>query len=188
MKSVLTLVPFLMFGASGLSLMFMRGGSWHWLPFVALGSFVASLLLVPIVSRKSLARGYGAVIYLLFLLVVFSFGMSFSRPDGPTERLAITKTFVNRTMRLPLETYRIHIGHYPTTAEGLVALINCPKGKEAKWKGPYVNTSEAFPSDPWGHPYQYRSPGVHNSESYDLWSFGPDGKPSDDDIGNLPKY
>jgi general secretion pathway protein G len=52
-----------------------------------------------------------------------------------------------------------------------------------KWNGPY--REKAVPSDPWGRQYQYASPGRHNTDSYDVWSLGPDGADgTDDDIGN----
>lgn len=71
-----------------------------------------------------------------------------------------------------LDTYRLDVGHYPTTEQGLTALVVRPQN-EAKWNGPYLQ--KAVPSDPWGHPYQYKSPGEHGE--YDLYSFGKDGQP-----------
>lgn len=81
----------------------------------------------------------------------------------------------------PLMAYRIQMGNYPSSEEGLQALKIAPAGKEKRWKGPYI---KELPEDPWGHPYQYRNPGVKNLSSYDVWSFGPDGVQSEDDIGN----
>jgi general secretion pathway protein G len=93
----------------------------------------------------------------------------------------IAKTFVDQSMKAPLTAYRIHVGSYPTTAEGLQALISAPAGKAERWKGPYI---DKLPNDPWGNPYQYRYPGVRNPNAYDLFSYGPDGVESDKDIGN----
>ena len=71
-----------------------------------------------------------------------------------------------------LDTYRLDIGRYPTTEQGLNALMQRPQN-EAKWSGPYLQ--KAIPLDPWGKPYQYKSPGEHGE--FDLWSFGKDGQP-----------
>ena len=71
-----------------------------------------------------------------------------------------------------LDQYRIDAGRYPSTEQGLVALREKPVD-EVRWAGPYL--SKAVPKDPWGHDYQYRSPGEHGE--YDLLSFGHDGRP-----------
>jgi general secretion pathway protein G len=71
-----------------------------------------------------------------------------------------------------LDTYRIDIGHYPTTEQGLAALVTKPQN-EAKWSGPYLQ--KAVPPDPWGRPYNYKAPGEHGD--YDLFSYGKDGQP-----------
>ena len=72
-----------------------------------------------------------------------------------------------------LDLYKLEIGRYPTTQEGLQALIQAPSGA-SNWNGPYWKKS-AMPKDPWGNDYQYRSPGEHGE--YDLLSFGKDGRP-----------
>ncbi len=76
-----------------------------------------------------------------------------------------------------LDLYRLEIGAYPSTAEGLGALMDQPIGA-ASWNGPYLKNREAL-TDPWGRPYQYRAPGEHGD--YDLWSLGADGKPGGED-------
>ena len=77
-----------------------------------------------------------------------------------------------------LDQYRLDVGRYPSTAQGLAALTLAPAG-EARWAGPYL--TRGVPADPWGRPYGYRAPGEHGD--YDLWSDGPDGQPSADDTG-----
>ncbi len=74
-----------------------------------------------------------------------------------------------------LDSYRLDIGTYPTTSEGLNALITNP-GVE-QWDGPYLKKT-VLPKDPWNRDYQYQSPGS-NSE-YDLFSYGADGTPGGD--------
>lgn len=71
-----------------------------------------------------------------------------------------------------LATYRLDVGTFPTTEEGLAALVNKP-ANAAKWNGPYL--SKSVPPDPWGKPYVYRSPG--SKGDYDLLSYGKDGQP-----------
>jgi general secretion pathway protein G len=82
-----------------------------------------------------------------------------------------------------LDQYRLDLGHYPTTEEGLNSLFVKPNNEE-KWKGPYLK--KAVPADPWGRPYIYKSPGDHGE--LDLSTLGADGQPggSDEngDVGN----
>ncbi len=82
-----------------------------------------------------------------------------------------------------LDQYRIDTSRYPSTEQGLAAL-NTKPADEARWDGPYLK--KAVPNDPWGKPYQYRSPGEHGE--IDLYSFGRDGVPggtgNDADINN----
>lgn len=71
-----------------------------------------------------------------------------------------------------LDTYRIDTGHYPSTEQGLAALMTKPSD-EVKWAGPYM--AKAVPPDPWGRPYVYRQPG--QASDFDLLSHGKDGQP-----------
>ncbi len=70
-----------------------------------------------------------------------------------------------------LDQYRLDTGYYPSTEQGLNALLSNP-GVE-KWEGPYLK--KGVPLDPWGKPYMYQQPGTHGE--YDLFSYGRDGKP-----------
>ncbi len=69
-----------------------------------------------------------------------------------------------------LDSFRLDVGRYPTTSEGLEALLTQPSDADG-WNGPYLKKVE-IPLDPWSHPYQYRSPGEHGD--YDLFSYGAD--------------
>jgi len=71
-----------------------------------------------------------------------------------------------------LDAYRLDVGSYPTTEQGLEALNTRPQNLE-KWAGPYLK--KAVPPDPWGASYIYKSPGDHGE--YDLMSLGKDGQP-----------
>ena len=79
-----------------------------------------------------------------------------------------------------LDAYRLDTGGYPTTDDGLTALRARPVGEHARpgWRGPYLRKS--VPLDPWGRPYVYTAPGVHNPDSYDLYTLGKDGAPGGD--------
>jgi len=70
-----------------------------------------------------------------------------------------------------LDTFRLDVGRYPTTEEGLKVLREKPAGVEGAWEGPYL--PKEIPTDPWNRPYVYRSPGEHGD--YDLISYGADG-------------
>ncbi len=105
-----------------------------------------------------------------------------------------------------LERYALDMSGFPTTEQGLAALIQAPTedgtsmgmGTEdvsvgmdtgttstgsSNWAGPYVNSNE-LPKDPWGRPYQYEYPPTHGTGEYpDIWSYGPDGEDgTEDDI------
>jgi len=83
-----------------------------------------------------------------------------------------------------LDAFEIAVGRYPTTTEGLLALIQQPTAEATEWNGPYLNKN-SVPLDPWGNEYQYRCPGQYNPDGYDLSCFGPDGRQGgDDDITN----
>ena len=101
-------------------------------------------------------------------------------------QIDIAKLMVNQSLKTPLVTYRLQLGSYPSTEEGIQALATAPANKADRWRGPYLADGTKLPLlDPWGEPYQYRYPGTHNKDSYDLWSKGPDKTDgTDDDIGN----
>lgn len=71
-----------------------------------------------------------------------------------------------------LDLFYLDLGRYPTTSEGLTALVQRPGGSTG-WNGPYLKNN-SVPSDPWGHPYKYRSPGERSS--YEIISLGSDGQ------------
>lgn len=72
-----------------------------------------------------------------------------------------------------LQLYKLDAGRYPTTSEGLKALVERP-GNVPAWNGPYL-TKREVPTDPWGKPYEYKSPGQHGE--FDILSLGGDGQP-----------
>lgn len=83
-----------------------------------------------------------------------------------------------------LNTYRIDIGAFPSTQDGLDALVKRPANAEQskRWNGPYLEKTP--PKDPWGRPYLYRSPGA--TSDFEILSYGKDGQPGgSDDASDL---
>ena len=84
-----------------------------------------------------------------------------------------------------LDQFRLDVGRYPTTEEGLQVLVVQPSG-EVSWRGPYLK--KGVPADPWGRAYVYEQPGTHGGD-FDLQSYGKDGRPGgtgeDADITNF---
>ena len=72
-----------------------------------------------------------------------------------------------------LDTFRLDVGRYPSTEEGMAALMAAPPTAGVKWNGPYLK--KGVPNDPWGQAYQYRSPG--SKGEYEIVSLGRDGQP-----------
>lgn len=137
--------------------------------------------------RRLWRRGYGFT--LLELLVVMVIIGLLAGYVGPRFFSQIGKSEV-KTARAQidafekaLDQYRLDVGRYPASDQGLQALMEAPPGVQ-RWSGPYLK--KAIPPDPWGQPYQYRHPGEHGE--FDILSLGADGKPggegTDADIGN----
>ena len=85
-----------------------------------------------------------------------------------------------QAITVPLKTYEMMNFVFPTTDQGLEALVKKPttEPQPRKWR----QQMETVPLDPWGTPYQYQNPGRRNPSGFDLYSWGPDRKESDDDI------
>jgi len=90
----------------------------------------------------------------------------FSRSKSDIARLQIDQ------LGSSLDLFRLDVGRYPTTQEGLAALVARPGGAP-QWRGPYLKGT-TLPADPWGRPYQYRLPGT-DGRTYDLFSLGAPG-------------
>jgi general secretion pathway protein G len=76
-----------------------------------------------------------------------------------------------------LDIYKLDAGNYPTTEQGLQALVDKPSGVSV-WNGPYIKGDQT-PVDPWNHPYIYRYPSTRRGHDYDLCSAGPSGQAAD---------
>ena len=99
---------------------------------------------------------------------------------SPEARVGVAGADVKLNLATALKLYEMDNGVFPTTEEGLDALLAAP-GSAKHWKGPYLDKKSM---DPWGHAYQYRSPGTHRTYDYDLSSLGKDGVESSDDVTN----
>jgi len=123
------------------------------------------------------------VVVILGILAALVVPKIISRPDEA--RIIAAKQDI-ATLVQALKLYRLDNQRYPTTEQGLQALVSRPATSPvpANWKaGGYL---ERLPRDPWGNPYQYLNPGVH--AEIDIYSFGADGAPGGDahdaDIGS----
>ncbi|MCP5529567.1 MAG: type II secretion system major pseudopilin GspG [Opitutaceae bacterium] len=141
--------------------------------------------------RNSPART-GAFTLIEILVVVAIIGMLAALFITNTDKIfgqsqdVVARVFVRDSLKTSLTRYRIDTGDYPTTAEGLQALVSAPANSGERWQGPYVElTGGRLPLDPWNEPYQYIYPGTRNKGGYDLFSKGPDKTAgTEDDIGN----
>ena len=124
--------------------------------------------------RRDLQPGF-TLLELLVVIAIIGLLAAYVGPKyfsqiGKSEQ-AVAKSQIEAFSRA-LGTYRLDVGNFPTTEEGLAALVRRPESA-TKWNGPYLD--RAVPVDPWGRPYTYRSPGSHGD--FDIGSFGKDGQP-----------
>ncbi|HUC16840.1 MAG TPA: type II secretion system major pseudopilin GspG [Acetobacteraceae bacterium] len=86
-------------------------------------------------------------------------------------RISVTKQSIARLGSV-LDLYKLDVGSYPTSDQGLAALVQKPNDVDS-WNGPYIQGGK-LPFDPWNHPYLYENPSVRQGLPYDLCSHGPD--------------
>ena len=126
------------------------------------------------------------VMIVIFILMVLSgIGVVAVQQNMTRANKGAAKLFID-SLKTPLDTYLLDHGHYPTTAQGLHALLE-PTDDVDQSKGPwpYIDLGTGRGTDPWGQPYQYQYPGQRNTAKYDVWSLGPDMTPdTGDEIGN----
>jgi general secretion pathway protein G len=137
-------------------------------------------------------QGFTLVEVLVVLaILVMLVGMVVPRILGTQKKadVSATKTQIGM-LNAALEKYALDVKGFPTTEQGLNALITKPADldESVKWDGPYLNAQD-LPKDPWGRDYHYEYPPKNGKlDRPDIWSSGPDGQDdTDDDIVNWSK-
>jgi general secretion pathway protein G len=124
--------------------------------------------------RRRAVRGAFTLIELLVVVVIISIlaAMLVPKLAGKTEQARVSAAKGDiANLKLLISTFEVENGRYPTTDEGLKALVEKPAADLPGWK----SGLDKLPVDPWGHPYIYRCPGTGNKD-FDLLSGGPDGQ------------
>jgi len=125
-------------------------------------------------------------LFLLFAAIVSTVTVS-AKHISP---VGITYAYLYGNLRVGLNCFSNDCGRYPTTAEGFDALINCPTNiSNGQWHGPYLDPPK-IPKYPWKGDFVYRCPGIHNANSYDIYSCGFDGisKSGGDDLDDINNW
>lgn len=123
---------------------------------------------------------------IVVIIIAALAAMVIPRLSGRTEQAKVTiaEADINSNISMALKLYELDNGNFPTTEQGLNALLSKPSSSPvpSNWRGPYL---EKKPIDPWKSPYQYKSPGQHNPSTYDLYSLGKDAlEGTEDDVKN----
>lgn len=143
-------------------------------------------------SRKSAKRAF-TLLEVLMVVVIIGLLAAFIVPNlfstQQKSEVKLTKAKIDSGLSGALDRFRLDMGRYPTSDEGLMVLITAPdedveEGSSRKWAGPYLKKAADI-KDVWGSELIYESPGQYNEGGYDLSSAGPDRQPgTDDDIAN----
>jgi general secretion pathway protein G len=125
-------------------------------------------------DRRVRARGF-TLLELLVVVAIIGLLIGYVAPRyfsqvGKSEVTAVRAQIDG--FEKALDQYRLDTGHYPSTEQGLNALVAKP-ANEPKWNGPYLR--KAVPLDPWGNPYRYKSPSERGD--FEIVSYGKDGQP-----------
>lgn len=116
------------------------------------------------------------VVVILSILALYVGPKIIGRPQEARINAAIMQI---KSIETALKMYKLDNGEYPSTEQGLEALVQSPEVGQlaSNWKkGGYLEKGKV-PKDPWGNDYIYLAPGAHNTNDFDLLSYGPDGQP-----------
>ena len=125
-------------------------------------------------NRREAERGF-TLVEMLVVITIIGMIMGLIGPrvlNYMSESRVKTAKIQIQSFGSSLDLFYLDVGRYPTTSEGLAALVK-PTSSVAGWSGPYVKGG-VIPNDPWNNPYVYRSPGEHGP--YDILSYGADGQ------------
>lgn len=136
-------------------------------------------------SRRRNKQGFTLIEIMLVVIIIGALAaMIVPRLSGRSEQAkqAVARADIEANLATPLKLYELDNGNFPTTSQGIEALLRKPSSSPMpqNWNGPYI---EKPAIDPWGNPYIYKSPGSHRID-YDLHSEGKDVNDADDDIAN----
>jgi general secretion pathway protein G len=139
-------------------------------------------------TRPTLAAraGYTLIEIMLVLSIIMLLlgtGIFFMSKNTDYAKIVAAQASV-KNFETALKGYEMIALNLPTSDQGLMALYKKPESepRPSRWSQ-QITDVQAF-QDPWRRPFQYRYPGKHNPQSFDVYSFGPDGVESEDDIGN----
>lgn len=135
--------------------------------------------------RRNKQAGF-TLIEIMVVLVIIGILAAFIAPKLTDQAEGAKVTAVKHdvtALKAALDLYRLQVGSYPSTGDGLASLVDKPADAPAWKEGGYIDN---LPKDPWRNDYQYLNPGVHSN--IDVFSYGADGQPGGDgantDIGN----
>jgi len=135
--------------------------------------------------KKATEEGF-TLLEVLVVIVIIGLLVGFVAPAVLRQlggaRVSVAKQSIERMASI-LDMYKLDVGSYPSSADGLAALVSKPSDAD-NWNGPYLKSSGTL-LDPWNHAYIYRSPSNRSGLDYDLCSLGPKGQDASADSSDM---